>query len=184
MSRLSTRRSIIPMLDPSETPKVRLCRDVERSIEEVHPELRELFRQLCRAKEDWPLYLWGDIGSGKTLASLALCDYCQFADHITIENLCSNIMDRDRDRDEMARIQAAKSKLIVLDEIGARRKTGDLEYSAVIKTLDAQATKGFGLICISNIAPKDLYGMFDQRLVSRLVAGTVFNLAGGDRRKK
>lgn len=151
---------------------------VSRSGKRINPRLMETFAKLVLGEAPWPLFLHGDIGTGKTRAALYFCDCVSTARYYTAENIADLIMDgRFPSMSEFA--------LIVLDELAERTKSSDLGYQAVKKVLDAREWHNHSVaVIISNFAPDDLEETYDGRIVSRLKAGTVFHLKAKDRRVK
>ena len=168
-------------------PSVRLQRQVRRSIDSVDPGLRSAFTGLYEGVTKWPLFLWGNIGVGKTCSALCFADRSYFAEYFTLSGLADDVMGKNTDPHEprMDNIcRSSKHRLVILDEIGAREKIGDLERSILQQVLDARAAMGFPLIAISNQPPNKMYELYGPRIASRLGAGTVYHLTGKDRRRK
>lgn len=76
--------------------------------------------------------------------------------------------------------ELAESNLVVLDEIGGRERVSDHHYETVKRILDDR--EGRPLICLSNLDAARLAAIYDDRIVSRLMAGTTVILSGRDRR--
>lgn len=74
----------------------------------------------------------------------------------------------------------ATAPLVVLDEIGCREKVTDAHYEIVKRAIDLRWGKP--LVAISNIDLAELSPIYDDRIVSRLGAGTIFELNAADRR--
>jgi len=159
-------------------PERRMFRDVPRRVCDVEPGLCRLFGQLCAGERAWPLLLYGGVGSGKTMAALALADMLRVrVSYATLEELCGDVM-------EGGRPWKSHGDLLILDEVGERSKVGDLHYTTLKSVLDWREfhRRRVGLY-ISNLSPADLAALFDDRIVSRLTAGSVYRLSGGDRRQ-
>lgn len=162
-------------------PKAHLWPAVRRSMREVDPKLVAVFRELATGTQPWPLFLYGPVGAGKSLAALCLCDFTETSAMMTVEELCRHIMAGDPMRSEtLDRIE--RKDLLVLDELGTRQSVGDLEYMTIKNVLDTRHRIGRSLIAISNHSPEVLTGIYDRRIVSRLTAGTIYHLQGDDRR--
>lgn len=74
-------------------------------------------------------------------------------------------------------------ELAVLDEFGTRGTVGDLHYNVVKRFADLREQHRFGVaVYVSNLSPKDIPGLYDGRIASRVSCGTVFCLKGEDRR--
>lgn len=160
-------------------PHVRLRPNHERSLSLVDAKLRDIFVRLVKGQAKWPLLIYGPAGTGKTSAALALCDHAVSATLLDVDSLCDKIMDRDREYDLWEWIGG--KALAVLDELGARERVGELHYGAVKHFADAR--QGRPAIFISNLEPKDLLRVYDDRVYSRITSGTCFRLDGQDRRR-
>jgi hypothetical protein len=157
----------------------RLLPGLLRNMALVPTPLITLFRQLLAGNARWPLYLHGPAGGGKTCAALALCDWVETATYVTTEDLAAAQMS-----DRGADWQAVQTKgLAVLDELGERERVGDLQHTVVKKFADLREVyAGRVAIYISNLRPSQLPSLYDDRVCSRILSGTRFELAGEDRR--
>jgi len=68
---------------------------------------------------------------------------------------------------------------VILDDLGLRPPT-DTMYQSLFDVLEWR--KGKPLLITSNKSPEDLALLYDDRIKSRLRAGTVVNMDGPDRR--
>jgi DNA replication protein DnaC len=164
---------------PLRRHEIRLMTQVPRSIECVKQELRDVFAKLASAKLRWPLFLHGPAGSGKTMASLCLCDITLTAMYSTVDVLCDRIMAGSGV--ELWNSIGGKD-LAVLDELGDRMHVNELHYKAVKRFCDAREGANRVAIYISNLNAKELREIYDDRIVSRVCCGTVIELGGVDRR--
>ncbi|HEX4129733.1 MAG TPA: hypothetical protein VHZ24_06800 [Pirellulales bacterium] len=157
----------------------RLLPACDRSLALVDQELRRVLDALAAGRGRWPLFLHGEPGAGKTCATLSLCDVVETAAYATLEEIVSRTLAND---ESLVRRFSSKA-LIVVDEIGARQKIGDAQYSALKNVLDVRelAHNRVG-IYISNVTPTRIAELFDDRIASRLLCGTCFELLGTDRR--
>jgi len=156
---------------------------LHRSINQVAPALTKVFRDLFEGRRPWPLLLTGGVGTGKTLAALALADYCRSAAYYTIDEVCDVVMGSDGNAKYCLDRAVDEVKLMIIDEIGARENTGDLLYGRLKKILDRREARASSkAIYISNLLPSELADVFDERICSRLCCGTRFELNGPDRR--
>ena len=166
----------------------RLATYLDRWLTQVNDGLLEKLRQVVQGEEPWPLLLCGPVGTGKTCAALALADCCATASYHTVDDMADAIMDHSKDRDtDPFRDEACgvgTKDLCILDELGARAKCTELEYKAVKRMADVRAMgEHKAVIFITNLRPKEIQGYYDDRIASRLTAGTVFELTGEDRRR-
>lgn len=149
-----------------------------RELDLVDPALRAVFRRLVTGEAPWPLYLFGDVGSGKTAAVLCLCDHTPDSYYRTVKKLADDTMAKGDDM-----IEVGKKALAALDEIGAREKAGDLVYGVVKDFADRRENKHHVAVYVSNLDVEHLARLFDDRIADRLTCGTVFRLDGKSRRR-
>ena len=185
------RFGLIP-LPLRKTPEKTQALAVERSIAEIDPAIRAAIRGLVSGELAWPFMVHGSVGTGKTCAMLALLDYAG-GEYWSVSNLCQYM-----NRAAMGRVEwskegrggtlwpemiwgrIGKAPLIVLDEIGCRSQVSDAHYEVVKEMIDVRHRKPFAVI--SNLDLATLGKLYDDRIVSRLSAGTVIELSGPDRR--
>lgn len=146
---------------------------------QVKPSLRDKLRELASGERKWPLFLFGDTGAGKTSAALALADFCELAFYDELDTLCDSVMNHTIDWDLIG-----WADLAILDEIGVRTKATDLHYTTVKSFWERRKRREQRTIYISNIQPQGIADVFDDRIASRLLCGTVVELTGDDRRKE
>jgi len=163
-------------------PERSIFRKVPRRLSDVNPKLLDLWKELVSARAPWPLYLHGPVGTGKTFAALAFSDLVRYAEFFTVEQLCNRVMKGEQPWE--GRLYYETVPLLILDELGEREKVTDLQYTSVKSTVDYREFHANRVaVYISNLAPEDLAGLFDDRIASRITAGSVFRLDGPDRRK-
>lgn len=161
--------------EPLETYRVRA--EVERCWDLVHPPLRTRLDDLATGRGKWPLYLWGDVGRGKTRAVMAFCDRIHFARYWTVRNLQSGMLEGTPPWDWYT----GNPHLAILDELGMHDVPRDFEYDAVKLFADWREDKP--TIFISNHHPDRMVDLYDRRIESRVTCGSEFELPGQDRRK-
>src|SRR5262249_54749715 len=158
-----------------------------RTVEKIAPTIREAVRQTVSGEWPWPLVLCGPAGTGKTCAALCLLDHAGGGFYYTAQGLCEEVIRAQQGRlftpqtgravppEELWR-ELGGCALVVLDELGARQAVSDFHYETVKRLLDER--EGMPLVVISNLDPKQLLRVYDDRIVSRLAAGTVVRLEG------
>lgn len=124
------------------------------------------------------MYLFGQAGVGKSRGCLALCDHVPGSYYLTIEQVCTEVLER---RDGVTWRYLPDYTLIVVDELATRKTAGDLEYTALKRIADAR--EDLPTIYISNVTPAELVEIYDDRIASRIVCGTVYHLVDRDRRR-
>jgi hypothetical protein len=134
------------------------------------------FGELISGAKKWPLLLHGPAGTGKSSAALTLCDVAATAMFTTVDELATKVMHEDADPWEWI----GSKDLAVLDELGCRATVGDLHYSVVKAFCDAR--EHLPTIYVTNVMPRDLEKIYDERIFSRVASGTWFHLDGPDRR--
>lgn len=169
-------RGIVPARRDDE----HVCRPrLVRHLDMVSRGLQKCFADLVAGQLPWPLYLHGDIGTGKTRAALALCDQLEFARFWTLEEVIQAKLGRSSPWETVWGLPGGP-RLVVLDEIGTHVKVSDLEYDAL--KMFADWREDTPVIYISNHPSAKMTELYDRRVASRLSCGTVHFLEGPDRR--
>lgn len=171
---------------------------------ELRPELipaglLDQARKVAKARQ-WPLYLWGQPGTGKTCAAAWLASRfgaqmdrppnILFRSFLRICQLAGDCRRRGQAEEDWSgtwitwtrgslwqRIRAAD--LLVLDDIGPVEDAG-LRREVMHEVLDLRL--GRPTLLTGNVLPEDLSALFDDRVASRLTAGHMLEVAGVDRR--
>lgn len=144
--------------------------------------LRDVLRDLAAGKEEWPLFLHGAAGIGKSMAALALADFVAFSWYSTHEQLCDELMAANRNSLAYDWDSVGWADLAIMDEIGAREKVNDLHYTSLLGFWERRERRNQRTIYISNCSPEEIKKIFDDRIYSRLMFGTVIELEDIDRR--
>lgn len=164
-----------------------------RVVTQVPTQLLVAMRAVWRGEKPWPLVILGDAGAGKTRAGLLMLDYING----TFYMQCTVWVARVRSAmmgtlttspayppysiREMELWQAwTRPELAMLDDIGTREKVTDHHYETVKRCLDDR--EGKATIYTSNLDLGALEKCYDDRVASRLVAGTIVNVRGDQRR--
>lgn len=152
---------------------------------------------MCAGKAPWPLFIHGPAGVGKTCAGLLLCDYAVNADYFSVIGLTERLLQAIGGRLSEFYPEAGKSidvtpeklwerlrgrSVVVLDELGSRTQVSDFHYETVKRLLDLRENRPF--VVLSNLDLGKIATIYDDRVASRLGAGTVVKLLGDDRRLK
>ena len=170
---LSRMLELVPLDD-----SYRMMRSAERHMTQVSSQLVGVFRNLVCGKAKWPLFLFGPVGSGKSMAALSLCDFVKSPYYTTVETLMNDVMSGS---DFWTKIRNAG--LAVLDELGCRMKTTDLEYSSVKRFCDERELYARRIaIYVSNVEPDVIASQYDARIADRVLCGTVVKLNDKSRR--
>lgn len=76
----------------------------------------------------------------------------------------------------------SKASLLVIDDISTREKYTDAQHDNLLEVIDSR--EGKPLIVTSNISPRAMHDAktFDERILSRICCGTMFELKCKDRR--
>ena len=142
-------------------------------------------RDCTDGKAPWPIFAHGPAGVGKTCAGLYLADRVMgsiaFMDFAA---LCDRLTDIKCDRDNLTATMYWKRwaghGLCVLDEVGLRNAISDHQYECLQRSIDLRTGKP--LLVLSNLDLDGIAQLFDDRIASRLAAGTVVHLDGPDQR--
>jgi predicted ATPase len=168
-------------------------------IKQISPKLYEAIRS-AHAESRWPVYFHGNPGRGKSYAMAAL--YCLWTGRnpvwFDVSALLRSIM-RCRTSDDgaiyetrpggesvlvyesgiMSRIRNAD--LACFDDVGLR-SASDAMYDAFYEIVNSR--KGKPTIFTGNLSPKELKEVYDARIASRILAGTLIEFTGEDQRLK
>lgn len=158
-------------------PSKRIRPETPRELSQLNPNLKHVLRDLCKGRRPWPLLLHGGAGRGKTCAALLLADRVNNSFYWTVDFLMGFAFDLQ------ASIwhYSARADLVIVDELGTRVAEHDREYCAVKHIADLREHKP--TIWISNLLPRELQTIYDDRILSRIGSGTVIELTGEDRRR-
>jgi len=156
----------------------------------VNDSLLAVFRKLCKGELCWPLVLNGPTGSGKTCASLALIDHVLSGEFLTEAQFYENLNAR-RDGGGLQDLwrQITKAELFVMDEFKVRSNPTAFQFESILRFLETRTARptiitmntGFDT---SGKLLTDIARVYDDRIASRLSAGTIFFLKGDDLRLK
>jgi len=180
----------VAYLPISSQPDRLILPDLERSKEAIPTNYRKALHECQFGTSPWPLFVFGSVGTGKTFGALALADYVRWSLFYSIRELLREAADAacGRLQNEAGyEISARKfwrtiadARLIILDEIGSRGEVNDHHYNSVMELVDCRQRKPS--IYLSNLEPEQLSGIYDDRILSRMVCGTIVELTGEDRR--
>lgn len=149
----------------------------------IDADLRATIRTLIAGQSPWPLVLLGPAGTGKSCAALCLLDVAG-GWYFTVAELCEEFIHAQQRQIETTTRRLwerlEQTRLVVVDELGARERVSDHHYDTVKRLLDKRENRP--LVCISNHSLERLSQLYDDRLASRLAYGTVLTLHGKDRR--
>lgn len=158
----------------------------------VDPECAATMRAVIRGEKPWPLFLYGDVGSGKTCAALVVADWAGEAAYVEVPALCRMLIaaDKGEPSDDGDVIHAGnlrrnwkRANVAILDELGSREKVSDFAYETVKWAIDERVNNGLPLILISNCDGAAIAKLYDDRIASRAASGTIVRFTG-DRRIK
>jgi len=184
--------SLNPLLRLRKEPKAHWLLHKQRELTKIAPALRQQFRKFLEGKAPWPLFLHGPVGTGKTCAALCLLDWIEGGGHYwTLAEWCDALNEArlgfyilpweklPTSPFGLWRV-LGRASLFVLDEVGLRDAVTPFQFETLKRAIDVR--EGRPLVCISNLDLKQLAKVYDDRIASRLSAGTVVCLDGADRR--
>ena len=160
---------------------------IPRSMDLVDKELKRLFLRLLVAQEPWPLYLHGLQGRGKTMATLALCDAVAESKYFTPSELMDTCINNPYRLPWSPEQRRYPIELSVLDEVGADVGSGKrAEWHKEIVRLFCDHREQYHhrvAVYVSNLPPELIREKYDDRVASRMLCGTLYELTGVDRRQ-
>lgn len=148
--------------------------------------LRMALKDCWESRSPWPLFVWGQAGSGKSFAGQLLAEEAGGSIYVELGELCEMLSDAGFGRlgDRTARglwEDWVRANVAVLDEIGTRREVSDHHYDTLKKAMDYRLREELPTMFVSNLSPEELARLYDERIASRLCSGTVLETVG-DRR--
>lgn len=166
---------------------------MRRSLSLIPLPLRDAILDCSEGRSPWPLLVSGSVGVGKTAAALVTCDYVPGSRYWEFDDFCDLLRDAELGRAhidmgtetrQMFPVnlwnEVRRTPLLVLDDVGCQDRASDFVYKALKKALDARSYTP--LILATNLDANGLRAVFDNRIVSRMFAGTAIRLEGADRR--
>jgi DNA replication protein DnaC len=161
----------------------------DREIEQVPVALRAAVRSCATGERSWPLVVIGPVGVGKTCAGLCVLDYTG-GFYYTAQGLAEDMIQAMKGQLATPRGSSVsqaqlwrelkQSALVVLDEVGDRTKASDHAYDCLKRLLDGREEAP--LLVLTNLGLPEIAAVYDDRITSRLAAGTLVRLNGPDRR--
>lgn len=146
-----------------------------RQAEQVRQMLRSVQRDAA-----WPLYIYGNPGSGKTcIAALIYEAFTRRPMWSRADDFLLEYVDRGDGRKAL-QTKVKGTPCLFLDDLGVRPPTPPM-LQAIFDVLEMR--KGRPVVIVSNHDLRKLSEIYDERIVSRLSAGTVLEIRGQDRRK-
>lgn len=170
------------------------------SLAQVKPALLVAVREAFAAQK-FPVFMFGPVGCGKTCAAACIyqswrasetrpgtvrwrrCDTlldeilkARFSDGVTVETPGGDLV---KMTESGLFNMFGAADLAVLDDVGTS-KVVDERYSALLRLLDSRVGKP--TLITSNKNPQELQSVYDYRIISRMIAGTVIHVSGEDRR--
>lgn len=148
-----------------------------------------------KANGKWPIYLWGNVGRGKTFASAYFYQNWQgTAAWMNFKLFCDRTAQLERDGeityyDEQCQFHEhsreswwggiKRVELLVIDDVGVGQES-HARTEALWTLLDARTR--LPLVLTGNLTLDEILHRFDGRVFSRLYAGTEIELDGTDLR--
>ena len=151
--------------------------NLDRSLGQIQNSLLRTLQGLAKGKAPWPLYLHGMAGTGKTRGCLAFLDHVPESRYVTVDQVVGETMSKN---DYLTYKMLPEYQVVVVDEVGMRARSTEIDYQTVKKLADRREDQP--MIWVSNASPAALVAAYDDRIASRLLCGTVFELCDQDRR--
>jgi DNA replication protein DnaC len=163
---------------------------VYRDAQAIRGDVADTLRLLRTGSQPWPLFMHGPAGTGKTCAAMAFLDWiagdrCYYV----LPTLLTDLIDAGHRLLFDGRGEPVSPRMLwcawrsaaiaCLDEIGCRDKASDFHYETLKECIDHRRGPA---IYISNLPPAAIAAIYDDRIASRLCAGTVLHVGGKDRR--
>ena len=165
------------------------CKGVD--VAQIDSRLRDVLRAICKGLRPWPLFMYGDSGSGKSyIGSHAILRYGGW--HINTNAMVEMMQQAmkgelyyesgyQRSRSEVMDAWA-QCNVGVLDEIGERKQVTESHYDLAKQVVDLRDRVIKPTVYISNRDPEELVEIYGDPFVSRISRGTVIEINGDKRR--
>lgn len=128
-----------------------------------------------------PIYIHGDTGRGKTCLAALLYRTAETPLWRRCDDFLLTLATTRTDHAYNAEIAKAKfATCLFLDDIGLRKPTEAMNQ-ILFDLLEIR--KGRPTVITSNHSPEHLAELYDDRITSRILAGTIITLQGSDRRE-
>ena len=177
-------------LTKNKVAKRRFVKDKPREASKMSNVLSVPLRKCCTGVWDWPLYIWGPAGIGKTCAGLLTTDWVESSYYWTIdrlaaifaEALCGRLFSTGPAQelltwDDMVE-KISRADLVVLDEIGKGLRNGrasDHQKRVLQAVLDSR--ERMATVLLGNYDVAELSVIFDPYIASRIQVGTLVSCA-------
>lgn len=181
------------ILEPSQWREA-LAKHGALSKTEINPILHRTLTAIGTSDAfSWPLLICGETGAGKTCAALlylrhwaGYAGYClfstcrDFAQRVA-DAKCGRLQNRAGYPVHLHEIwrEWSGAHLAVLDDIGSREHVSDSQYETLLDCLGQRERTP--TIYTSNLNREELARVYDDRISSRLSAGTICHVKGDKR---
>jgi DNA replication protein DnaC len=167
------------------TRRPTLCRPFHpQNRDRIRPSVRAVLNDLVTGRADcadWPLYLWGDTGCGKTSAALCLVNVVADSWYTTLNEMAEVVFEVM----PWEWREGVRRLLLAVDEIGLDDQPPS-RYEKIAMEQLADARQYEPTIWLSNLSPEDgrnqVVERYGDRVYSRICSGTVVHHGGPDRR--
>lgn len=147
--------------------------------------------EVMAGSSNWPLYVYGGVGTGKTCAGLCMADHVRGAIYKHFEELTAQMLQASRGQLVYGETghtawpaqlwqEIEEAPLVVLDDVGLRERANDYQYDTFMRFLERRANTPYVVI-----ANSDLVGLaeaYDYRIASRLSGATAISCDWPDMR--
>jgi len=161
--------------------------------EQIPEKCRRAFNAANRDRV-FPLYVFGGVGTGKTCAAAVMFGAFRSPLWFRADDL---LMSMSFGRSEGIRVAQGRNTTslkwsafvaliesprhqLILDDLGVRKPTEAMQAS-LFDLFEWRA--GLPFLITSNKSPEELAGLYDDRIRSRILAGTICPVDGPDRRR-
>lgn len=163
--------------------------------QKVAPSLQEALLSACR-RQAWPIYMFGEVGRGKSCAAACLYrDFPGWALWFETAQIVADVLEcRSNGKGFIVRSNGEHSwdewessilrkvrdaHFVCFDDVGIR-KPSEAAYEVFFNL--ANLRRGKPTVFTGNLDGRSLRNVYDDRICSRLLCGTVIEVTGADRR--
>lgn len=193
-------KSVSADMKQEHEKQLKIARIIARHVPELYQDAKlahiqpDILAHIQTKQQGQGIYIWGDVGRGKTYMASALMRQCieqeKTARRAALKDIIDKIQETFSNREsfgspEMLYQQLIRPHLLCLEDIGTGKDGGiqsDFNQDVLLKLVDRRIEAKKTTIITSNLSPENLCNAFGTRIYSRISTFLIIKLTGTDRR--